>query len=85
MNSKEKIEEITTIIKAAGLPCQLQYTESQTAKLLGISTATLWRMRNEGIGIDFKKRETNSKSNNGRVLYPISAIADYYFNNIKTA
>ena len=85
MTTKEKIEELTIIIRASGLPCQLQYTESQAAKLLGTSTATLWRMRNEGIGIDYKKRETNSKSKNGRVMYPLSAIADYYFDNIKTA
>lgn len=85
MTNKEKVEELISMIKAIGLKPKLQYTESQTAEILGLSTATLWRMRNQGIGIDFKKRETNSKSKNGRVLYPISAIADYYFNNVKTA
>ncbi len=85
MTTKERLEEIAVVIKAIGLTPKLQYTENQTAQILGISTASLWRMRKEGIGLDYKKRETNSKSNNGRVMYPLSAIADYYFNNIRTA
>ncbi len=85
MTIKEKIEELMVIVKAIGLKPQLQYTETQTAQILGVSSASLWRMRKEGIGIDYKKRETNSKSNNGRIMYPISAIADYYFDNVRTA
>lgn len=85
MTTKEKIEELTIVIKALGLKPQLQYSENSTAEILGHSAATMWRMRKEGIGPEYKKRETNSKSNNGRVMYPISAIANYYFDNIRTA
>jgi tryptophanyl-tRNA synthetase len=85
MTTKEKIEELTVILIALGLKPQLQYPESQTSQILNLSPATLWRMRKEGIGPEYKKRKTTSKSNNGRVMYPISSIADYYFDNIRTA
>lgn len=85
MTTTEKIEELTVVIKAMGLKPQLQYSENQTAKILGTSTMSLYRMRKDGVGLDYKKRETNSKSNNGRVMYSISSIANYYFDNIRTA
>ena len=41
MTTKEKLEEITVVIKAIGLTPKLQYTENQTAQMLGISTAII--------------------------------------------
>lgn len=82
MNTKDRIEHLMVIIKAIGLTPQLQYNEHQVSKIIGKSPATLYRERVNGVGIPYKKTRTNSKSDNGKILYPIHSIADYYFDNI---
>ena len=52
-------------------------TRKQAAQALNISTATLDRMKEKGIGPNYKKIETASRSKNGKVFYPITSIADY--------
>ena len=52
-------------------------SRTQAAKALNMSTATLDRMKAQGIGPAYTKIDTNSCSNNGKVFYPVTAIADY--------
>ena len=52
-------------------------SRTQAAKALNMSTATLDRMKAQGIGPAYTKVDTNSRSNNGKVFYPVTAIADY--------
>jgi len=56
-------------------------SRKQAAGALNISTATLDRMKENGVGPAFTKVDTGSRSNNGKVFYPITAIADYVVNN----
>lgn len=59
-------------------------SQKNTAKILGISIATLYRMREQGIGAGYKKLD--SKSKNGTVVYPLQEIVRYLTeSNIKTA
>lgn len=58
--------------------------QNETAKLLNVSLATLYRMREQGIGASYKKLD--SKSKNGTVIYPLHEIVKYLTqSNIKTA
>ena len=52
-------------------------SRKQAAEALNMSTATLDRMKAQGIGPAYTKVDTNSRSNNGKVFYPVTAIADY--------
>lgn len=52
-------------------------SRTQAAKALNMSTATLDRMKAQGIGPAYTKIDTDSRSNNGKVFYPVTAIADY--------
>ena len=52
-------------------------SRTQAAKALNMSTATLDRMKAQGIGPAYTKVDTGSRSNNGKVFYPVTAIADY--------
>lgn len=52
-------------------------SRTQAAKALNMSTATLDRMKAQGIGPAYTKVDTDSRSNNGKVFYPVTAIADY--------
>ncbi len=52
-------------------------SRTQAAKALNMSTATLDRMKAQGIGPAYTKIDTSSRSNNGKVFYPVTAIADY--------
>jgi len=52
-------------------------SRTQAAKALNMSTATLDRMKAQGIGPAYIKVDTGSRSNNGKVFYPVTAIADY--------
>ncbi len=53
------------------------------AKISNISIATLYRMREQGIGAGYKK--LNSKSKNGTVVYPLQEIVKYLTeSNIQT-
>ena len=59
-------------------------TQKNTAKILSVSIATLYRMRENGIGASYKKLDSNSK--NGTVVYPLHEIVKYLTqSNVKTA
>lgn len=58
--------------------------QTATAKVLNVSVATLYRMRENGIGPSYKKLD--SKSKNGAVVYPLQEMVRYLTeSNIKTA
>jgi len=57
--------------------------QNTTAEILNTSVATLFRMREKGIGPSYKKMD--SKSKNGAVVYPLQEIVRYLTeSNIKT-
>ena len=59
-------------------------TQKTTAKILNVSIATLYRMREQGIGSSYKKLD--SKSKNGTVVYPLQDLVKYITeSNVKTA
>ena len=59
-------------------------SQKTTAKILNVSIATLYRMRENGIGAGYKKLDSNSK--NGTVVYPLQEIVKYLTqSNVKTA
>ena len=61
-----------------------QLSQKEASKILGVSIATLYRMREQGIGASYKKLDSNSK--NGTVVYPLQEIVRYLTeSNIKTA
>lgn len=49
--------------------------QNKTVKILNVSLATLYRMREQGIGPSYKKLD--SKSKNGTVVYPLQEIVRY--------
>ncbi|MCT7604840.1 helix-turn-helix domain-containing protein [Aliarcobacter butzleri] len=58
-------------------------SQKNTAKILNVSIATLYRMREQGIGAGYKKLD-NSK--NATVQYPLQEIVRYLTqSNVKTA
>jgi hypothetical protein len=59
-------------------------SQKNTAKILNVSVATLYRMRESGVGAGYKKLD--SKSKNGTVVYPLQEIVKYLTqSNVKTA
>ena len=59
-------------------------TQKTTAKILNVSIATLYRLREQGVGASYKKLD--SKSKNGTVTYPLQEIVRYLTeSNVKTA
>lgn len=59
-------------------------SRKQTAEVIGVSVATLDRLKAEGIGINYKKLA--GKGANGTVKYPLQAIVKYLTeNHVKTA
>jgi len=56
-------------------------SRKQTAEALNISTATLDRMKESAVGPTYIKVDTNSRSNNGKVYYPVTALVDYLISN----
>ena len=59
-------------------------TQKTYCKILNISLATAYRMREQGIGASYKKLDSNSK--NGTVVYPLQEIVRYLTeSNVKTA
>ncbi len=56
-------------------------SRKQAAEALNISTATLDRMKESAVGPAYTKVDTNSRSNNGKVYYPVTALADYLISN----
>lgn len=58
-------------------------TQKTYCKILNISLATAYRMREQGLGASYKK--LNSKSKNGTVVYPLHEIVRYLTeSNVKT-
>jgi len=49
--------------------------QSDVVKVLNVSLATLYRMREQETGAGYKKLD--SKSKNGRVVYPLQEIVRY--------
>lgn len=59
-------------------------TQKTYCKILNISLATAYRMREQGIGASYKKLD--SKSKNGRITIPLQEIVRYLTeSNVKTA
>ena len=57
--------------------------QNTTAKILNVSIATLYRMREQGIGASYKKLD--SKSKNGTITIPLHEIIKFLTeSNIKT-
>ncbi len=85
MNSQiEQITELQTLLKTLKMPIKLLYTKAEASRVIGLSSVTLDRMKSRGAGMEYKKVVTG-QGNNGRVMYPISEIARFYFDNVKTA
>ncbi len=80
----EQIKQLQALLVILKLPLQLFYTKAQTARIIGLSAVTLDRMKKAGVGMEYKKVVTGT-GHNGRVMYPISEIARFYFENVKTA
>jgi len=58
--------------------------QNKVTEILNVSLATLYRMREQGIGPAYKKMD--SKSKNGTVVYPLQEIVRYLTeSNIQTA
>jgi len=58
--------------------------QNKTAEIFNVSLATLYRMREQGIGAGYKKLD--SKSKNGTVVYPLQEIVRYLTqSNVQTA
>lgn len=58
-------------------------TRVEAAKVIGVSVATLDRMRSEGIGPEYIKNDARKQS---AVRYPLQGLVKYLTeNNIKTA
>lgn len=78
--STEQKELYALLVKDYGA----MVSQTNTAKLRGVSIATLYRERMQGIGIGYKKLD--SKSKNGTVVYPLQEIVKYLTTNtVKTA
>ena len=58
--------------------------QNTTAKILNTSIATLYRLRESGVGPSYKKLDSRSK--NGTVVYPLNEIIKFITeSNVKTA
>ena len=58
-------------------------TQKTYCKILNISLATAFRMRESSVGSSYKKLDSNSK--NGTVVYPLHEIVRYLTeSNVKT-
>lgn len=62
----------------------LLLSRKQCAKAIGISTASLDRLKQEGIGPNYIKKK--GKGKNGAVQYPLLAVIDFILlTQVKTA
>lgn len=76
----EQIQIYNTMLPVYGAVLK----QNETAKLLNVSLATLYRQREQGIGASYKKLD--SKSKNGTVVYPLQEIVRYLTeSNVQTA
>jgi len=61
---------------------KVQLSQKEASNILGVSIATLYRMREQGIGAGYKKRED---SKNGTIVYPLHEIVKFITeSNVKT-
>lgn len=80
MTSEQK-ELFSTLFEAYK---KAMLSRKETAKVIGVSVATLDRLKSEGIGVEYVKM--SSKGANGTVKYPLQAIVRYLTeNNVQTA
>ena len=57
--------------------------QNKAAEILNVSVATLYRMRQQGTGVNYIKLDSASK--NGSVVYPLHCIVKYLTTlNVKT-
>ena len=79
---KDKREEKEQYIKLlVEIYLTLNLSRKQASEALNVSTATLDRMKEDGVGPKYTKVDTGSLSKNGKVFYTVTAIADYLTNN----
>ncbi len=79
---KDKNKEKEQIVKLlVDLYSTVALSRKQAAEAINISTATLDRMKDNAVGPTYTKVDTNSRSNNGKVFYPVTALAEYLINN----
>ncbi len=76
--SEEKKQFIELLVE---LYSTLNLSRKQASEALNVSTATLDRMKEDGVGPKYTKVNTGSLSKNGKVFYTVTAIADYLTNN----
>lgn len=61
-----------------------QLSQKEASKILGVSVATLYRWRENGVGVSYKKLDSRSK--NGTIVYTLQEIVKYLTeSNVKTA
>lgn len=77
INSIEKIIADINQIDNGKYKNLIVLNQSQVSNIIGVSSSTLEKWRNEGIGIEWKKV-------GGRVLYPKISIAQWLLQTIKT-
>lgn len=77
INSIEKVIADINQIDNGKYKNQIVLNQSQVSNIIGVSSSTLEKWRNEGIGIEWKKV-------GGRVLYPKISIAEWLLQTIKT-
>lgn len=80
-NMERKRELIQLLFQKYG---SLLLTREQVAEVLNISTASLDRMKQNGVGIQYQKDGQSGK--NGKIRYPVDAVAEFIVqSNIQTA
>ncbi len=82
--TKEQIEELQSLMNTLKMSTKLFYSKAEASRVIGLSSVTLDRMKTKGVGMSYRKVRTGN-GNNGRVLYPISEIARFYFDVTQTA
>ena len=60
-----------------------QLSQKEASKILGVSVATMYRWRENGVGVSYKKLDSRSK--NGTIVYTLQEIVRYLTANVKTA
>jgi len=60
---------------------QMLLAPEDVAQILGVSISSLYTLRQEGKGIEYRKDSQNGKK--GRIKYPARAVAEYIVSNIR--
>lgn len=80
-NNERKKDLIQLLFQKYG---SLLLTREQVAEALNISTASLDRMKQNGVGIQYQKDGQSDK--NGKIRYPIDSVAEFIvMSNVQTA